>query len=227
MKIDTNEELRKLPMLSVEIRPTILEVPQDKIKNTLKEVSSLVTNLHIDVEDGIFVPRKNAFTPGFVKEVKREFRFFCDIHLMVQDPLEVVEDYIRSGGDIISFHFESSNRPQEVVETIQKLGGKVCLALKLETEVYLSKPYWEDLEEILLMSVNPGFGGQEFDPRVIGRIKNLREMGFRGRIKIDGGVKKEVVEKTVAAGADVLVAGTALFESGNIKDNYQKLVGSI
>ncbi len=227
MKIDTKEELRKFPMSTVEIRPTILEVPQEKIKASLKEVANLVTSLHIDVEDGIFVPRKNNFTPQFVKEVKREFGFFCDIHLMVQSPLDIMQDYIRAGGDLITFHFESSNRVPEVVETIKKLGGKACLALKLETEVYLSKPYFVDLEEVLLMSVNPGFGGQEFDTRVLGRIKNLRELGYQGKIKVDGGVGSTVAKKAVEAGANILVVGTALFENGKIEVNYKKLIDSV
>ena len=227
MKSDTREELRKFPMSLVEIRPTILEVPPEKIKDSLKVVSSLNTSLHIDVEDGIFVPRKNNFTPQFVKEVKREFRFFCDIHLMVQSPLDIVEDYIRAGGDLITFHFESSNRPPDVIATIKKFGAQVCLVLKLETEMYLTKPYWGDLEEIALMSVNPGFGGQEFDPRVLGRIKNLRELGYKGKIKVDGGVSAGVAKKIIEAGASILVVGTALFESGNIETSYKKLLSSI
>jgi ribulose-phosphate 3-epimerase len=217
-----------LPLMDkVEIRPTILEVPKPQIDKVLQEIEPLIASVHIDVEDGVFVPRVNDFSHHFVQGLKSKFKFLIDAHLMVKDPLSLVEDYIKVGTEIISFHYESSNHPQDVIERVKDLGAKACLALKLETDVYLSRPFWDDLEEILLMSVNPGWGGQEFDERVLDRIEQLRELGWKGKIKIDGGVNSAVGKKAVEKGADILVAGTALFSHGNIEVNYKKLIDSI
>lgn len=211
----------------IEIRPTILEVPQEEIETTLDQLLPLTKNLHLDVEDGLFVPRKNNFDPEFTKWVKSRYGFSLDVHLMVQNPMVVVADYLKAGADLVSFHFESSLGVEEVLEEIKRQGKKACLALKLETNVAESKPYWDQLEEILLMSVNPGFGGQAFNSQVLERIKELRSLGWTGKIKVDGGVKVGVAHSCVQAGADILVAGTALFESGKIEDNYQLLVDDI
>lgn len=208
----------------IEIRPTILEVPPEKIENTLAELAPLVKSLHLDVGDGLFIPRKTSFDPQFTRWVKNKYDFFIDLHLMVQNPLTLVKDYADSGAEIISFHFESSSRVGEVIEEIKRQNKKVCLALKLETSLDKSKPYWDSLEEILLMSVDPGFGGQGFKEEVLPRIQELRKMGWQGKIKIDGGVRVVVARKAVQAGANILVAGTALFESGNIEEAYQRLV---
>src|SRR3989344_1211368 len=127
----------------IEIRPTILEVPKEKIEDTLTQIQPLVKGLHIDVEDGQFVPRVNDFSHYFVSGLKARFDFVYDIHLMVKDPLSMVGDYISSGAEMISFHFEASNHPSEVIKKIKDLGGKACLALKLETDVFLTRPFWE------------------------------------------------------------------------------------
>lgn len=210
-----------------EIRPTILEVPPDKITDYLEDIQGLVRWLHLDVGDGQFVPRKNNFTPIFLHQLKKEFDLAIDVHLMVKNPIQYISDYVKVGADLISFHLESDNRPAEVLAEIKKQGAQACLAIKLETEVSLSKGYWGGLDEILIMGVNPGFGGQEFDERALVNIKKLRELGFGGKIKVDGGVRVGLAKELVANGADILVAGTALFGHGNIKENYQALLDDL
>lgn len=207
----------------IEIRPTILEVPHEQIPQVLKKIAPLVKNVHIDVEDGLFVPRKNDFTPEFVAGLKKDFALGLDVHLMVQDPLSLVEDYIQAGASLISFHYESHNRVPEVLEKIKNRGARSCLALKLETALALSKPFWDEVEEILLMSIEPGYGGQPLKAEIIPRIKELRQLGYGGKIKIDGGIRVGTASACAQAGADILVAGTALFDHGNIRDNYELL----
>jgi ribulose-phosphate 3-epimerase len=211
----------------VEIRPTILEIPKEKIPSVLDEIKSFADSLHLDIADGEFVQRKNLFSPHLVSWIKEKYDFKIDMHLMVTSPLELVQTYSDVGADILSFHLEASNRPEEVLKKIKENGKLSCLALKLETDVALSKPYWEDLEEILLMGVDPGWGGQEFDDRVYDRISQLRELGWNGKIKIDGGIKVGTAQKAVQEGASVLVAGSALFDHGNILENYQNLLEGI
>lgn len=211
----------------VEIRPTILEIPEEDIEESLDHIAPLVKTLHVDIEDGSFVSRKTQFDLDFIKWVKETYHLVIDMHLMVQNPQDYVSDYLKAGAEIISFHFESEGDTGQTINKIIENNAKACLALKLETEVEKSQPFFSDLAEILLMSVTPGFGGQEFEVRVLDRITQLRKLGFRGKIKIDGGIKVGPARQCAQNGADILVCGTALFDRDSIEEAYLNLVNDI
>lgn len=214
-------------MPQIEIRPSLLEIKTENLGQSLHEVAPLVKTLHLDIGDGHFIARKTILGADFVKKIKAQFPFEFEVHLMVDEPVAYIPAFITAGAKKITFHIESSKNPREVIDFILKGGALAGLALKIETAVEFSKTYWPQLDEILLMSVHPGFGGQTFLPSVLGKIKRIRELGWDKGLIVDGGIKEGVARQAVENGADILVCGTYLFDHGIIEDNYKKLLKDI
>lgn len=175
--------------------------------------------LHLDVMDGHFVPNI-TFGPGLVKALRPHSQLVFDVHLMIENPDLYLEDFVNAGADLICVHLEACPHLHRTVQRIRGLGVKAAVALNPATPLSTLAEILPDLDMVLLMSVNPGFGGQEFIPQVISKISRLKQMiqerGLATEIQVDGGVAMETVASVVLAGATILVAGSAIFKAADI-----------
>ena len=171
--------------------------------------------IHIDVMDNQFVPNL-TIGPPVVKSLRKYTDKFLDVHMMVVEPEKLVEPFARAGADGITFHVEAAENPNEVIDLIKSTGKQVGISLKPGTPLHSIEPFLDKVDLVLIMSVEPGFGGQGYLPGSSDRIKKLKsrlnEMCLdRVLIEVDGGVKLDNMKEVVEAGADVLVAGSAVF----------------
>lgn len=170
--------------------------------------------LHLDVMDGHFVPNI-TLGPAVVAAVNRSTKMFLDVHLMIYNPYEYVERFVEAGADQITIHFEATEEVEETLKYIRRCGIKASLAFSPETSISMIPKFLDQCDQILLMTVNPGFGGQEFIPDVLEKIQFTRDICRQLQIpmdiQVDGGINKETAKLCVDAGANVLVAGTYLF----------------
>jgi len=176
--------------------------------------------LHLDVMDGAFVPNI-TFGPPVIKALRRASKLFFDVHLMIDKPERYIEDFAAAGADLICVHAEACVHLHRTLQIIRQAGCAPAVALNPATPLAVMEYVLEDLEMVLLMSVNPGFGGQEFIPGVIPKVRRLREMiaerGLAVKIQVDGGLSEVTVGEVAVAGCDVFVAGTAVFGTSDYK----------
>ena len=165
--------------------------------------------LHVDVMDGHFVPNLTIGVP-VVKALKAVARRPLDVHIMISNPVAYAEQYVRAGADVLTVHLETE---PEALAAIRAAGGKAGLAVNPETDIAPVRDLLDQLDMVLVMSVHPGFGGQSFMPEVLPKIEALRDWGFQGDVEIDGGIAPATVGDAAAAGANVFVAGSAVFGS--------------
>lgn len=182
--------------------------------------------LHLDVMDGRFVPNITFGAP-VIKSIRNKTSLVFDVHLMIDEPLKYIEDFKKAGADIITFHVESSSPAEETVDKIRECGCKAGISVKPKTEVEGIFPLLDKLDMVLVMTVEPGFGGQSFMPETMDKIKTLRrEIERRGLsvdIQVDGGINEKTVEIAAAAGANVFVAGSAVFGAADPANEIEKL----
>ena len=182
--------------------------------------------LHLDVMDGVFVPNISFGFP-VIKHVKRLCQKPLDVHLMIVEPEKYFEDFVKAGADIITFHYEASTHIHRSVQQLKALGVKAGVVLNPHTPVAVLEDIIGDLDLVLLMSVNPGFGGQQFIERTFGKIRRLKAMiedqGLSTLIEVDGGVNIQNAEALYEAGADILVAGNAVFKSDHPEETIRIL----
>jgi ribulose-phosphate 3-epimerase len=185
--------------------------------------------IHCDVMDGHFVPNL-TFGPMVMKSVRAASKKPFDVHLMVSSPLRWAPRFAEAGADLISFHIECGEAPGDVIALIRSLGKKAGLALKPGTPAAEAKPFLKDLDFVLVMSVEPGFGGQSFMPdqaKKAGEFRRLRQdLGLDYLIEMDGGIDERTAPQAVAAGVEVLVAGTAVFSRPSRADAIAVLKGT-
>ncbi len=167
--------------------------------------------LHFDIMDGVFVPNI-SFGPHVLDGLKREIDAVYDTHLMLKDPLPYIDVFARGGSHAITVHVEAEHF-EESLQKIKDLGLRVGASLKPATPPQALKPYFHQLDLILVMTVEPGFGGQKLMPEVLEKIARLRALGFAGEIEVDGGVTLENAADIVKAGANTLVMGTSFFKA--------------
>ncbi|MEG2316282.1 MAG: ribulose-phosphate 3-epimerase [Clostridia bacterium] len=167
--------------------------------------------LHFDVMDGHFVPNL-SFGPQLLSAMKREIPFVYDVHLMLSDPLPFVERFHAAGAEILTVHAEA-NGFADCLRRIRELGMQVGASVKPGTGAEVLRPYLSQLDRVLLMTVEPGFGGQKLMQSVLPKARELRALGFRGEIEADGGINLENASALVRAGVNVLVMGTAYFQA--------------
>ena len=181
---------------------------------------------HLDVMDGRFVPNI-SFGPMLIEFFRKATTKVCDVHLMIEEPEKYAELFKKAGADILTVHIEACRHLHRNIQQIKGLGMQAGVALNPHTPVELLKDVLADIDMVLLMSVNPGFGGQSFIPHTINKIKQLRSMineqSLNVKIEIDGGVTLENAASIIAAGADVLVAGNTVFKSANPTETIAKL----
>lgn len=205
--------------MNLKIAPSILSADFAYLAQDCRDVLNAGADwLHIDVMDGDFVPNLSLGIPvlaGLSKAVDA----FYDVHLMIRRPLEYIEAFARAGADFITFHLEADSDVEKTIEAIHAAGCKAAVSVKPATPVEGVFPYLDRLDMVLIMSVEPGFGGQKFMPQAVDKIAVLRERAGDGlMIQVDGGVDANTAPLCTRAGADVLVAGSAVFGKKDRKE---------
>ncbi len=204
----------------IKVLPSILSADFARLADDVADVEAGGADLlHLDVMDGHFV-HNITFGPPLVSSIKKCARTELDCHLMISHPLGMVEAFAKAGADWISFHVECEDDPARVVEELVRLGVKPAIAIKPDSGLERVKPLLSRLDMVLVMTVFPGFGGQKFMPEVLPRIRELRDLGFEGEIEVDGGIDARTAPIAAAAGATMLVAGSAVFRE---KDRGQAI----
>ena len=182
--------------------------------------------LHIDVMDGVFVPNISFGLP-VVKAMAKHAKKTMDVHLMIQNPDQYILDFKNAGADMLTVHYEACTHLHRTIQSIKQAGMKAGVALNPHTPVFLLKDLLQDLDLVLIMSVNPGFGGQSFIEHSIEKVKELKAMisdqNTHTLIEVDGGVNLETGSRLINAGADALVAGSFVFNSENPSQTIQAL----
>jgi len=211
----------------IEVIPAIISKSFEELKEKVKLVEPYVEWTQLDVMDGIFVDnttwpyRAGKNNPSDLKNLKTSLKL--EVHLMVNKPEEVIDDWIKSGVQRIIFHYKATDKHGEIIEKIKEAGLEVGLALNPETSLEVVDQFIDNLDLILIMTVNPGWGGQEFLEEQLGKIKQLRNKYQDVKIEVDGGVSLETVPKIIKTGANFLAVGSAIFKSNNIKETIWKL----
>ena len=216
-------------MKKIQISPSILSADFSQLGNEVKRLEDAGADMiHVDVMDGQFVPNL-TIGPPVIKALKKNSSIPFDVHLMISPVHKYIEAYAEAGADIITIHPEATDNLQKSIDKIKSLKKKIGISLNPETKVEIIKNYLDQINLILIMSVNPGFGGQKFMPDVLKKIEelvNIRDQKkFNFDIEIDGGINFENSKLAIKAGANILVSGTTIFKSndGNIKKNIDLL----
>jgi len=200
----------------VRLSPSILSADFGRLAEEIRAVESVAAYIHFDVMDGHFVPNL-TFGPPVVNALRRHTSIPFDIHLMIERPALYAPRFRVGPDDVITFHVEADDPPEEAIRAVRGLGCRVGISLRPGTPLEAIVPYLDRVDWVLVMSVEPGFGGQKFMPEALARIRKLRELiaGRRATIAVDGGIKPANVRAVVEAGADVIVAGSAIFGTGD------------
>ncbi|WP_337844028.1 ribulose-phosphate 3-epimerase [Thermus sp.] len=207
--------------------PSILTADLARLAEAIREAEAAgVDWIHLDVMDGVFVPNL-TFGPLLVEAVRRVTALPLDVHLMIVHPERYLEDFARAGADLITVHYEATPHAHRAVQKIKELGKKAGLAINPATPLEAFEPLLPELDLALLMSVNPGFGGQKYIPRSTERLKRLKTLRDALNpaclIEVDGGVNVSTVAEVYRAGADVAVVGSALFNARPVVENLNAL----
>lgn len=207
------------------LAPSILAAD---FKNLGKEIQAIEEGgakyLHFDVMDGMFVP-SISFGMPVLESIRPGTELFCDAHLMVQEPIRYVEAFQKAGADLITIHYEACEDVGKTIQKIRECGCKAGISICPETEVSVLVPYLADVDMVLIMSVHPGFGGQKFIPESLKKISKVRQMveerDLPVDIEVDGGIYTTNVKEVLEAGANVIVAGSAVFKGDAFENSKE------
>ena len=216
-------------MKKIQISPSILSADFSQLGSEIKKLEEGGADLiHVDVMDGHFVPNL-TIGPPVIKNLRKYTKLPFDVHLMISPVHDYIQNYAEAGADIITIHPEATNDLKNSINLIKKLGKKAGVSLNPKTEITTLISEIKNIDLILVMSVNPGFGGQKFMPEVLDKIKKLKNMkdenGYKFNIEVDGGINFSNSRMVLEAGADILVSGTTIFKEndGDIRSNIEKL----
>lgn len=199
--------------MNIKISPSILASDYANLEKELAKCKNAGADLiHIDVMDGHFVPNISIGIP-VVAAIKKVCDIPFDVHLMISDPLRYAEEFANAGADIICFHAESDSDIDETIDKILSLGKKAAIAVKPGTDIDVVIPYLDKLSMVLVMTVEPGFGGQSFMESTMPKIEKIRAINKDIDIEVDGGINPQTIKIAAKAGANVFVAGSAVFNS--------------
>ena len=216
-------------MKKIQISPSILSADFSQLGKEIKKLEDAGADMiHVDVMDGHFVPNL-TIGPPVIKALKKDSSLPFDVHLMISPVHKYIESYANAGADIITIHPEATDDLLKSINKIKELKKKVGISLNPETKIEIVKKFLDQIDLILVMSVNPGFGGQKFMPEVLDKVKKLDEirksLKLNYVIEIDGGINFENSKLAISSGVDILVSGTTIFKNnnGDIKRNIDLL----
>lgn len=209
----------------IKLAPSILSADFAKLLEDVKKVEKAGCEyLHIDVMDGHFVPNI-TLGPGIVKSLRKDVNMVFDTHLMIENPDNYIKDFVDAGSDLIVVHVEACRHLHRTIQNIKSYNVKAGVALNPATPIETIKHVLQDVDMVLIMTVNPGFGGQSFIESMIEKIKELKQLidekNLKVDIQVDGGIKPSNIHQVVEAGANIIVAGSAIFNSENIEETVK------
>ena len=212
----------------IKISPSVLASDFSNLgEESIRMEKAGANYLHLDVMDGHFVPNISFGAP-VIASIRKHTSLVFDVHLMISDPLKYAEDFAKAGADIITFHLESDSDTEQTIEKIRSLGCKVGISLKPKTPASAVFEYLDRLDMVLVMTVEPGFGGQSFMSDMLPKIEEIKgeinKRKLKVDIQVDGGVDENTISLCSKAGANVFVAGSAIFKAPDAKEKISKLI---
>ncbi len=209
------------------LSPSILAADFSRLGEQIREIEHAGAKyLHIDVMDGVFVP-SISFGMPMISSIRKCSDIFFDVHLMIQRPEQYIREFAECGADLINFHLEAAGDAAGIIDKIKSCGKKAGITIKPSTPAKAAEPYLELADMVLVMTVEPGFGGQKLMPECLDKVRDIRAMvterGLPTDIEVDGGIRMDNVEQALEAGANVIVSGSAVFRD-NITENVRKFM---